>query len=292
MKKILIAGIFVVILLSFIYFIMFNKKEYKFVFESNGIKMEVFGTEYIPLQNGRVFVQLTDISRPDRYIENSICKILIVTPNLEIFTNSFMLYYSRGLYYYDFIVPPEDGVYMIDVVCSLPYGLEKYSPLNYQTSGASVSGYFDYSFEKDGLYFIVSGRNGNSITFNFPQVNTSNATSYYVSIYGLFDSQNTNYYLNVYAYNTCANNWQLIGTISYYSVTSTFELDKNCSNPASIRLVFPSIIGATTGFRIDEIKLYLVENIEAVITNIRGGGEVHVTGIEKMGKNPSIRILT
>lgn len=290
-KKVAILVTLIALSIIFaIYFFFFRESGYKFTSYKDNIKMEVFGTEYIPMQNGRVFVQLVNMNTGD-YINNSVCYILLVSPYLQVIANTVMNYYDRGLYYYDFIVPPEDGVYMIDVRCTMPYGIREYTASNYNTIGTAVTGYLGQTKEVDQDYFVITGRNGNAIEFTFPNVSLENYTDFFVQIYGYFTSANTNYYLNVYAYNYCTKSYEYLGRAIYYSLLNTFILN-SCHNPPLIRLAFPNIIGSTTNYRLDMIKVLTVYQVASVVTNIRGGGEVHVTGIEKMGQNPSIRILT
>lgn len=82
-------------------------------------KIEVHGTEYVPYQNGTVFIQVLD---ENQGIDDAVCDLSVFYPNKTFFIDDVMTFLniSNGLYYYDFDVPNVLGVYMLESTCNVP----------------------------------------------------------------------------------------------------------------------------------------------------------------------------
>lgn len=92
------------------------------------MKLITHGTEYYSGQNGTIFLQVENW-------DNTICEINIYYPNKTLMTSSIMNYLnnSKGIYYYDFIAPSEEGIYISEALCYLPI------------SSSSITSYYGYN---------------------------------------------------------------------------------------------------------------------------------------------------
>jgi hypothetical protein len=94
--------------------------------------LDLWGTEYAVDQKGTVWLQLRDDN--GQGVTDGSCHINIWKPNTPNethpiwITDAPMLYLddSDGLYFYDFIVPQEEGVYLMSAECSYVYDFEWY----------------------------------------------------------------------------------------------------------------------------------------------------------------------
>jgi len=300
-KKLLITFCFIAIgIISFILFLNLGKnkehKMYNFVVYTKDAVMKVFGTEYLPFKPGRVFLQLLDNN--NQPIDDAICSISFYSPSNSITVeDTLMTHFKRGLYYYDFITPEEEGVYMIYVECRYRFIEIKYNALYYTLKGVTVTNDLAYTFEKDGNTLDVSyGKPNQYIDFTFPYID-SNVSDYYIVINGLVtdvgaDTSPKDININVQIYNNCTSTYETLGTLTYYFPSRSFYIsDATCYRQPIIRLLSP---GGTFTYSIDllNVKYYNVSSI--VINNIRGGGEVHVTRFTAIDIEmpPEISILT
>lgn len=88
--------------------------------KTSNVKLSIFGTEYLPNDNATIFLQLTYENNP---LMNQSCFIDIWKPDKTIlYDDSLMinLVNSDGLYYYDFTLPSDIGVYMVTAICTYP----------------------------------------------------------------------------------------------------------------------------------------------------------------------------
>lgn len=79
----------------------------------------VHGTEYNSGENGTIFVQILE---DNQGVSDAVCDLSVYYPNKTFFIDDTMTYLnsSNGLYYYDFIVPNDLGVYMVESTCNVP----------------------------------------------------------------------------------------------------------------------------------------------------------------------------
>lgn len=111
--------------------------------------LKLYGTEYAVGQKGTVWLQLRDDE--GQPVNDGNCHINIWKPNQLNqthpiwITNSPMLYLptSDGLYYYDFIVPQEEGVYLMSASCTfVVYGIWYYEGAEEQMVRTPIWGTF------------------------------------------------------------------------------------------------------------------------------------------------------
>lgn len=99
--------------------------------ETLPVRIGIFGTEYQAGDSATTFIQLTRNYYP---INNATCYLTAYYPDKTLLFNHVVMSYllaSDGLYYYDYTVPSQLGVYMLSVTCVLPqtYYIENF--LNY-----------------------------------------------------------------------------------------------------------------------------------------------------------------
>jgi len=303
-KKILmiVVAILAIGIVSFILFLSFGKnkeqKMYNFVVYTKDAVMKVFGTEYLPFKPGRVFLQLLDNN--NQPIDDALCYISFYSPtNSIIVEDTLMTHFKRGLYYYDFITPEEEGVYMIYVECRYRFTEIKYNPLYLTLGGTAVVNDLAYTFEKDGKTLDVSYDKKNEyIDFTFPYIG-SNVSDYYIIIDGLVtdtaaDTAPKNININVQIYNNCTRTYDTLGTLTYYFPSRSFYISNaTCYRQPIIRLLSP---GGSYTYSIDLLNVKYYNLSSVVINNIRGGGEVHITRFDNLVFDlelpPGITILT
>ena len=79
-------------------------------------KLHVFGTEYFPLDNGSVFLQLKD--GVGSLVDNASCRLSVYYPDKSLWLDSVSMdFLEDGLYYYDLFIPEILGIYMTSVYC-------------------------------------------------------------------------------------------------------------------------------------------------------------------------------
>jgi hypothetical protein len=106
-------------------------------------EMSVGGTEYLTGDNATIFLQLVQSGSP---INNGYCNFDAYFPNkTTLYNNKDMVYLSGsdGLYYNEFVVPEQAGVYMLSASCLYPLNLTVAPPTNDTMiwSGASSTNY-------------------------------------------------------------------------------------------------------------------------------------------------------
>jgi len=214
-------------------------------------RIHVFGTEYSPGDEGRVFVQvLSDTFTP---VNNAICTLSIFYPNNSRFvSDEAMMGLERGFYFYDFIAPEVTGVYMIDVSCNYPNSKVTYYP---QESTAL--------YLLDGnTYTIKAGKTGN-ITFD-----TTIYSYFYATFYGTFAG--TTGYADIYIMKD--SSWEYYCQLTYYKPTCS----KVIENYTGYTPTF-SISVYNKDLLLDLANLIQYNSTEQTLTNLRGGGEIHIS---------------
>ena len=83
--------------------------------------LEVHGTEYYIGDKAKIFLQYLDINNEP--VENSACRTNVYYPNSTQWLNHAPMFYvgHDGIYYRDFIIPNETGVFMLSAECYKPY---------------------------------------------------------------------------------------------------------------------------------------------------------------------------
>ena len=120
--------------------------------------MEVLGTDYLIGDEGKLQSYLKVGEFP---IDNASCFVSVLYPNMTYFLENQMmngvgLEYFSGLYFYDFIVPEQTGVYPVNSYCFYDSTHQHYIPHVYSGNFTFLNGYLDDLFTDDfdsGLLF-------------------------------------------------------------------------------------------------------------------------------------------
>jgi hypothetical protein len=251
-KKILIA-VFLAILSSFLIWQL-----YKFLYTPRIVFGAKGFTEYSPGSPGKVFVQVLDnFFTP---VNNAICKLTVYYPNTTRFVdNVTMLPFENGLYYWDFVVPYVEGVYMTTISCTYPSDLVVLTP--------SQSQYW---------YKDSTVMSGTSLTATIPIPSGVSGNADLVIYFTSIDSANP---VTIQINNTATNQWETLGTATVNTPQLSFTINLSTHNPVTVRMT------AGKSFSVDLLNLYAYKNATVVQTNLRGGGEIHVE-VKKVAITP------
>ena len=259
-----------------------------------GIK--VYGTDYYPDEDGRVFIQLLD--EDGKPIDDALCLLDMFYPDKTIwFYEAPMIWLnvSKGLYYFDFVVPPTEGIYMITVQCF--YVIDEtfdYADSVTVTHGVS-SGSVQDTWKDDNVYYTVTEKliagGGYALDFYFDFYNVSipsNVTGMTVYWVGRWTSSEETVYFEVYDW--CTGGWvDLVNNISTNTPTVSNFISVDDHN---ISCLVSGTDSGTVRVRLrdkdwsekveagdlmtDFIDVQMKYATYGQINNIRGGGEVHV----------------
>jgi hypothetical protein len=250
MKKILIA-IILAIISSFLIWQL-----YKFLYTPRIIFGAKGFTEYSPGSPGKVFVQVLDnFFTP---VNNAICRLTVYYPNTTKFIdNVIMIPFENGLYYWDFVAPDVEGVYMTTVSCVYPNDLVVLTPSDNRL-----------------WYRDVITLAGTDITATIPIPSDASGKADLVIYFT--DIENP---VTIQINNTVTNQWDTLGTATVNTPQVSFTIDLSTHNPVTVRMT------SDRAFRVDLLNLYAYRNATVVQTNLRGGGEIHVE-VKKVAITP------
>ena len=267
------------------------------------VKMFVGGTEYSPGANGRTFVQL--LQNGFNPINNAVCKATIFYPDNSYFYNDapMMPLGKDGMYYIDFIAPNMQGVYMVSIQCTYPNNMSTYYPDQYDVNKGSKSGNIQNVYENDKQYMKFYPNDNGVADFEFwfePVDNTTKELDVYYN--GRMGKTNDDT-LYMYVWNNCDNEWeQLPNVIDYYHPFVSNVIDNNIScyidtqyHSVGIRL-YGTDLNPNNQFDIDLLKLEGYTPSSEYISDLRGGGEIHVE-IKKFeavpsNSTPSLKVIS
>jgi len=256
-------------------------------------KLEIHGTEYIEGENGTVFLLLLDDnSNP---IEDAFCSMNVWYPNesLKFIDGNSMNYLDDGIYFKDFTVPSEIGVYMVNAYCQYSDILHEYNE-PYEV-------YYDGSISTGSSNWTVNVRDADCITmktdtgatyheFEFNEtgignLNISNVTELVFEWAGITSKD-----ARLQAYNVTSASWVTLGN----------DISKGTPSDCSdLKWVHRALIvtngdnisdfvnGDVVNFRIetyatsntiwsDDVQL-IFRDSGAVISDVRGSAEIHVS---------------
>ncbi len=275
-------------------------------------EINVFGTEYSPGDEGRVFLQLLRDHEP---VNNSLCVIDIYWPNKTVFIREAPMFYlegSKGLYYFDFLAPEEQGIYMLSVQCF--YIVEKtfdYADDVVINNGIHVWGTYQDTWQDDGRYLIISESDftGYKLDVRFYFYNISVPENYTgMTIYWNGKWTSNEEYLNIQAYDWCNNDWfsAFDNKVTVYTPTVSNFLSKDEYNVSCLVSPEGTVIVRFTDsnpsettkrgyFYTDYIDVQMNYLAPAQIETIRGGGEIHVAykkAVIEPSENPEIKIIS
>jgi hypothetical protein len=270
----------------------------------NQTTMFVGGTEYMPFDEVKVFLQLLQGDVP---INNASCYVSIYYPNNTIWQNNQSMIYqngTNGLYWWSGVAPNVSGVYMVDSRCRYDYYQRWVYPsgtltdphinTTFGTMTGSISSLNDY---QDSLYIqhVSDSGSGHKTDF-FAEYNISdgNFTPTQIDIYWMGQSSTSDKpFVLFYVWNWTSSAWVLLpNSITLFGVKSPSiegvnELVTNTINNGAISSFVSS--GNLVRVRVlanysqnyylftNWLSLSVTSPTNLYITDIRGGGELHIT---------------
>lgn len=276
------------------------KIDYKIIYTiMEKVKLHVFGTEYHPGDIATVFLQLLDEN--DAPITNSTCFVSIWDPDkIEIVENATMSYLDEGIYYYDMVVPPKAGVYMISAYCILPRLIHyNWTKFTFAYDGFECGGWNCGYGWGDGWYHEGRADVGSYSPYNGTYELRLRGGNGYVerSIINLCDAENVTlrFYYRAYSIDSSDEAYLNFWDGSWHTLfTWTDGMDDNAwheltFNLSQFNLCTNILAFDATGFSgsgdylyIDDVriegykKVYYLTN-ETIYQRVRGSGELHVT---------------
>jgi len=269
-------------------------------------RITVSGTEYSPGDNGRTFIQLLDeYFQP---INDAICLINVYYPNNSVwFEDASMLHLdnSDGLYYFDFIAPYVEGVYMLSARCFYSiYQTYDYAD-DYSITLGSVplfGGTVSDTWKDDENYHTIressSGEGGYGLDFYYEFDNVSIPENYTgMTVYWIGKWVDGSENVINYIYNWCNSSWMEMDNeissntpmVSNYLDSSEWNISCLVSSDGVTRVRFKDTDwtdSSRTNFQTDFIDVQIHYATYQQINNVRGGGEIHVA-YEKAITEPS-----
>lgn len=305
MKKLHIAIVISAILLLTA-LIVYNltkseRKEFVYYTETPKAKMKVFGTEYVPGDEGRIFLQLLDENYEP--IDNALCLLDLFYPDKSVwFYEAPMIWLnvSKGLYYFDFIIPNITGVYMVTVQCFYIID-ETYDYADTVTVLHGVgSGTVQDTWKDDNQYYTVSEKlisgGGYALDFYFDFYNVTipeNVTGMTIYWVGRWTSPEEDVYFNVWDW--CIGNWTdylpnevstNTPTVSNFISVDEYNISCLVSSEGTVRVrLYDTDWNEKEDagdLMTDFIDVQMKYATYGQIENIRGGGEVHVSKLHQL----------
>jgi len=243
-------------------------------------RITIGGTEYSPGSNGRTFVQI--LRNGFDPVNNAVCKVTILYPDNTYFAYDSLMQPlgTDGLYYYDFIAPETEGVYMLSIRCEYPNNLTTYYASGVKVEIGETINHLYETYLLDGTCYEIYPKNREiEAIFNFTEVSSDTGELDVVFIGNMRRYEED--VINMYAYDFCNNNWKLLpNKINYYHpvVANTINDNVSCfiqDNTVSIKFE-GSVLNPFQRLCIDELKLEGYTPSSQYITELRGGGEIHV----------------
>lgn len=269
-------------------------------------KMDVHGTEYIPDQDGKVFIQLLD----DDYqpISDSSCFTSIYYPDGNIFKyQQAMSYLGEGIYDYDFITPFQAGVYPVSAFCTIPeinFTVEGDVNDDFEsddeTGGSGWDNNWDFdtncdtqsTYVYEGTYALecrddedpwrrITGDSGYArVDYSFWVRSTSFESGEYGYII-IEDASNVPHIIYTYTDSNDDGIWrEITGSLTYEANSFDFDGD------ILFRLDTSGNIDGSDYYFLDYINLEFRSAVSANASEyqiLRGSGEVHVTNENEGG---------
>jgi len=257
-------------------------------------KMQIFGTEYYAGQSGRTFLQLIDSDNP---VNEALCLIDLYRPNNSVWFNDAAMMYlngSDGLYYFDFIAPDEDGIYMMTVKCFYIVNCYKdYADYENRIRARSISGDYTDTWNEDGNFRVLGERyvfgSGYTIEVDYGFYDVSLPQNYTgMTIYWVGNWDDSNEMVDIKIYDFCNSSWLTLPnkisintpTVSNFLSNDTWDIPCLISSDGTVILKFedtnPSE-GRSSRLSTDFLELQTNYLTFGSMETIRGGGEIHVS---------------
>ena len=135
----------------------------------NQIRIDTGGTEYLPHDNATIYARMLDAnSRP---INIGACNSTVFLPNkTKLLNNVALTFLEKGIYFMDFVVPSDTGVYITTFDCMFPsttFDVNK--TLGITLSNPNPVFFEDFAFDNSNNLTINSA----SLVFNYDQSATA-----------------------------------------------------------------------------------------------------------------------
>jgi hypothetical protein len=267
---------------------IYNKK-------SNEVTMSFHGTDYMPAENGTLFLQLTDSN--NNPINDGYCTVDVFYPNEtapKFMENMPLSFIESGLYYLDFFVPDNSdsgnlGIYMLNAYCY--YSEEYYKinlPYNIVYDGTLISGGTNDTHAVEETDCSVIDTTGGTYMYfyfndsNIGNINLSSITSIDFIFVGAHSKDG---YFQIWNFNT--SSWDNFTAFTGTSITGGcfdvksrgYSLNYNLSHYVSgDEIRFGGYMTSNGKIVVDNVFL-VFHNNGSVINDIRGAGEIHVSDI-------------
>ncbi len=265
-------------------------------------KMEVHGTEYLPGDNAKIWLQLQD--EFGQAVNDGVCEVDIYTPGGGYFIEqgSMTNMYHDGIYYYNFVAPLTNGVYPAIARCYFSGTQDFETADNFTlTTGTQTNTYINTQVLDLSYHELKEGNAGGqkrlNVTYTFNNmcgINTSQdlLTGVTFTINAQWDSI-INDNIEIYYYNYNTSNWTLLpnkiispnlGTI----VTNTINLNNlttygivNSSGSSQIRLLDTNIIDSGTSIlNVDYLSIGCNRYTDPQWQEVKGSSEAHISSRE------------
>jgi hypothetical protein len=263
----------------------------------NSSSMFVGGTEYAPLEEGKVFVILATNGVPQN---NATCLVeIFYHNNTEFIEYTVMDFLEDGIYYYDFIVPNATGVYPVEVLCTYQTILNHYNATSGLRELGAGSGALSNTFLTDGSYWNANENAGDlrriQNVFNFSGVNISAGVPDYIAVQfvGKRPQQGADpasdiirfslYNYNLSKYVVVGNDFSYLATDTEkeYIIYSNLSQYVSPTGQMAVKIndtANTTFDGALTDLSIDRLNIHLNFKVaNSSITQVGGGGELHVS---------------
>jgi len=281
---------------------------------------DIFGTEYVEGDDATIFLLLKDSG--GNPIANGTCTIDVYYPSIAnlshpIWINKgLMLYKENGLYFYDFTVPLNTGLYMVNAHCSyisdnnFYYSLSSNkAPIRNVTTGTYAGDPFVLDDYTEWLYTQCdsgTGGGGNKVCdayyeWNITSPTLGNVTQLFVSYLGENNGANL---LTMYYLNWSNNNWTVLPNTLLFKATASsgvpIGVDEYLSNsiPVSNQSIRNGIVRirtyTTSGSTFKQWDNWIAlrtSQYATTIQDLKGSGEIHVSA-SPAGENKYFKVLT
>ena len=244
-------------------------------------KISIFGTEYTDFDtDGKLWIQLLDAYQNP--ISNAICFATVYKPNnTKLYDKVVMNYLDNGIYYFDFVVPSDYGVYPLIANCYYGYG---YTDKNshYFKANNTYTGYLNYTYEEDGLELVfyenTTSTQNIDVIFEFTNLTGLNTTDLVLDavIKWVKKKGDANGdFINFYYFN--GTDWVLLPNRADYSnnkQTITNEIPF-INNTIMIKINDTIGDGVVTNLQIDKIAIKSYSLVSQGFREVKGSSEIH-----------------
>ena len=258
--------------------------------------LEVFGTEYQVGDDVKTWLQLLE---GDIYVDNATCYATIYKPDTSyLYQNSLMTHIEKGVYEYNFVAPNISGVFPVIAECFFMTETRmEFADAETFINGSQLAGDFTRTFASDNSYEQIKDdpvtNQHIEVIYNFSGITFSNITKLDLSmegqlVFGGAGSGNATFYMfnfNTSQYvelpnkltqtvdTTISNNLDTITNPAHF-----FTGNSSVNTTATLKIVALGNSGSDLKeLWNDYMHLDLTTFVSEPVTDIKGGGEIHIT---------------